>query len=573
MSRETATDPSAARVTDAANPQLVAIEALILKAITALEANFSTPVGYARALTSVADEYVQAGAWGKLLAAATVNETDWLEIICQSRHPFVRSLAVSYFELAFEHDWALKAAAAGSPEPKDIDTDALLARLRFDADGLVASSGQKYLATGAPVHLLKAVQAAEAQGGWRAALPWLARVFALNPADKDAAVSICNLLLQSSNFDLAQEFANRLARVNLHRNLAPLAEGAACIARGEYRRGIEVLRALRTERATDDVHREVVESRARLQIAEAYDRLGEYQKSFAEYAGLNRRSRSAKHDPRKFYEFVERRKRLKMPKLASERRNDVTMMLGFPRSGTTLLENALNAHPLVETFEEIPSHRAAVVYINRKVGPSGSDDSRAATTFNEARSRYYMELDMRRQKPGAAALVDKLPIQSCEATFMRRLFPERRYIFSIRHPFDVILSCFRQQFIPNSAMENFRTIAEAVRLYDFAMREWFSVFNLASPEVCYVRYEELVTDFESEIRRVLGFVGVEWDAGVLNFAAAADNRGHKTPSYEKVRKGLSIGIQTYWRNYKFVFEAEEAKPLYKWAEFFGYETK
>jgi hypothetical protein len=66
---------------------------------------------------------------------------------------------------------------------------------------------------------------------------------------------------------------------------------------------------------------------------------------------------------------------------------------------------------------------------------------------------------------------------------------------------------------------------------------------------------------------------VEWDAGVLNFAEAANNRGHKTPSYEKVRKGLSIGIQTYWRNYKFVFEAEEAKPLYKWAEFFGYETK
>jgi len=250
----------------------------------------------------------------------------------------------------------------------------------------------------------------------------------------------------------------------------------------------------------------------------------------------------------------------------------VTQMLGFPRSGTTLLENVLAAHPSIETFEEIPDLNVAIDRIERvllgKVPPEPPE-----ATFAAARARYFEELAFHRRKPEATVLVDKMPIRSADAALISRLFPEWRYIFSIRHPYDVVLSCFKQRFSPNPAMENFRSIESSIRLYDIVMSEWFAHHTLDDANVCYVRYDELVTDFEPVTRRVLDFLGVEWSESVRDFSAAASNRAAKTPSYQKVRQGLSIGVQTQWRNYGFLFQSDAAKPLRKWADFFGYPVE
>ena len=155
---------------------------------------------------------------------------------------------------------------------------------------------------------------------------------------------------------------------------------------------------------------------------------------------------------------------------------------------------------------------------------------------------------------------------------MSRLFPDKRYIFSIRHPYDVVLSCFRHRFSRNIAMQQFDTFEGAVRLYDFSMSEWFAVHGLDDPRVHYLRYDDLVTSFEPSVRGVLDFLGAEWDPAVLGFAELADKRYARTPSYQKVRQGLTIGVQSSWRNYGFLFNAPAAKPLTKWAEFFGYPT-
>ena len=155
---------------------------------------------------------------------------------------------------------------------------------------------------------------------------------------------------------------------------------------------------------------------------------------------------------------------------------------------------------------------------------------------------------------------------------MSKLFPDKRYVFSIRHPFDVVLSCFKQNFGRNIAMEHFRTFEGAARLYDFTMTQWFGIYGLDDPRVHYLRYDDLVTDFEISIRGVLQFLGTEWSDEVLGFAQAAERRAAKTPSYQKVRQGLTIGVQTQWRKYGFLFQSEAAKPLYRWAEFFGYHA-
>ena len=69
--------------------------------------------------------------------------------------------------------------------------------------------------------------------------------------------------------------------------------------------------------------------------------------------------------------------------------------------------------------------------------------------------------------------IDKMPIRSLYSPLMAKLLPEQRYIFSIRHPYDVALSCFKQRFKPNGAMSSFLSFADTVQLYDFAMTTWF----------------------------------------------------------------------------------------------------
>jgi hypothetical protein len=238
----------------------------------------------------------------------------------------------------------------------------------------------------------------------------------------------------------------------------------------------------------------------------------------------------------------------------------------------------LHAFPVIginriETFEEIPALTAAIDQIERVLlGKTPKpEDSRAP--YLAARGKYYDEIDLRRRKPGATVLVDKLPIRSTDAAFLAKLFPDWRDIFSIRHPFDVALSCFKQRFAPNPAMENFRTVEGTARAYDHAMTEWFKRHGMDDPRVVYVRYDELVTAFEPTTRRVLEFLGLEWQDEVRDFARAAENRAAKTPSYQKVRQGLSIGVQSSWRQYGFLFQSKETAPLRKWAEFFGFPIR
>jgi hypothetical protein len=188
----------------------------------------------------------------------------------------------------------------------------------------------------------------------------------------------------------------------------------------------------------------------------------------------------------------------------------------------------------------------------------------------EARERYYREIDRRKKKVGAEVFIDKLPINSAEAVTLKRLFPNKKYIFSIRHPYDVVLSCFKQTFNPNAAMDNFTTFEDSCRMYDFTMTQWFSQFKLESESVCYVRYDRLVENLKEEASRVLAFLGMEWHEDLLKFAERASDRRVRTPSYANVRQGLSIGVQSSWKNYTFLFKEKHARQLDRWVNHFGY---
>jgi hypothetical protein len=518
------------------------------------------------------DPILAVAAWCALIDLKLISYAEWPQMLAQCGYGAIRSRAFGYFQELKEHTLARQAAETPLTETVDLRQQLMVAEARGDAARMAELHGALYIETGDLQHLLSASEQAEAAGGWRLSLVWALRFLAASPLQPSPVQRLYVVLENSGQPDLLQEVAEVLLARNLHLQMCQVFLAHVALLRGEPERCLERLRSLTDEKLRSDPALITYVGPVRALRASAYEKLGKYREAYEAYRLLQENERAKNIDPEDFVRGIRVRAKLNVPVLPADGFPVVTQMLGFPRSGTTLLENVLAAHPSIETFEEIPDLNVAISRIELvlmgKLPPEPVE-----TTFSAARARFFDELAFHRRKPEATVLVDKMPIRSADAALVTRLFPEWRYIFSIRHPFDVVLSCFKQRFTPNPAMENFRSIDSAIRLYDIVMTEWFKYHTLEDSNVCYVRYDELVTDFDTVSRRVLDFLGVDWDESIRDFSNSAHNRAAKTPSYQKVRQGLSIGVQTQWKNYRFAFQGESSKILAKWAEFFGYSTE
>lgn len=550
----------------------LSIKSDLLRPLSALNAIQQGAIGYYRELRRSADPYLQVAAWCAILDAKQLTIPDWSALLPLCAYGAVRSRAYAYFTELNERSFARQAAEAGPKVGEDLDRKLMLAELDGDDARAAEIHGSLYLETGDLSHLDRASRSAEAAAGWRPALTWAVRMLVASPLNPAPVQLVYSVLDSSSQPDLLQEVAELFAARKMYLQIGQIFLANAALMRGDAKLCLERLAPLDDARVMANTALTPYLGAIRALRASAEEKLGHYKRAYEAFVALNEAERAKDIDPQNYIRGIEIRGKIVVPPLARDAFPPVVQMVGFPRSGTTLLENVLAAHPEIETFEEIPALTAAIDRIERvllgKLPPETPE-----ATFAAARARYFEEIEALRRKDGARVLIDKMPIRSADAAFISKLFPEWRYIFSIRHPYDVVLSCFKQRFTPNAAMENFRTIDGSIRLYDLAMTEWFKQHSLDDPEVHYIRYDDLVTDFESTTRAALDFLGVAWNEAVRDFSKAAERRAAKTPSYQKVRQGLSIGVQTHWRNYGFLFDTEAARPLAKWAEFFGYATQ
>ena len=541
---------------------------VVIRQLTLLPPSYSGLPSYYQKLIDSEDEILRIGGLSQLLSLGILPRGLWETAVKWSGHGAVRSRAFEFFLRNDETAWAREVLAVPFDITDDFAERLMHLRLAFDRPGQLRCEAGGFLRDGKVEHLDAATNLAEMVGGWRSALPWAVRTVMMTP-NEGFAFRLLNLLKQSNQRDLlrnaleAFRVAGRFPAVQaIFTAVLRLAEGQPAVA-------LAIL-AKQRERAPDNFTQAFIE----MVRAEAAEALGKYVEAYRYYARMNEERRFARPgviqpnvNPQRYLERVVKSDRLLDDALPEDPNRSYFGMVGFPRSGTTLLENALSAHPDIETLEEVPSSLTAVGYLE-------SNDRRPTpqATGLAARDVYYKSIEVHRSKREASIVIDKMPLDSANAPLQVKLFPGRRYIFSIRDPRDVVLSCFKTNFLPNDAMEHFRTFAGACKLYDFALSRWFSRFKLEDERVCYVRYEKLVTDFDSELRRVLDFLGARWDPAVRTFAETAQNRHTTTPSYEKVRKGLTLGVQSSWRNYRHVFDSDEAKPVTKWIEFFGYEA-
>jgi Flp pilus assembly protein TadD len=242
-------------------------------------------------------------------------------------------------------------------------------------------------------------------------------------------------------------------------------------------------------------------------------------------------------------------------------------LVGFPRSGTTLLDTILMGHPQVEVLEEEPTlHRAGELLADYLQLPNAP-----AEMITAARERYFEEVAKHTPIAPGKLLIDKNPLYMVSIPLIRRLFPDARIILAVRHPCDVVLSCYTTNFKLNDGMSSFLSLDTTAELYDIAFSYFEQSMKLLPMATHTVVYEKLVADRERELKSLFHFLGLTWNDDLMDHQKTALNRGRiKTASYSQVAEPIYSRAAGRWLHYR--KHLEPVLPVLKrWIDKFGYE--
>jgi hypothetical protein len=243
-------------------------------------------------------------------------------------------------------------------------------------------------------------------------------------------------------------------------------------------------------------------------------------------------------------------------------------LVGFPRSGTTLLDTMLMGHPDIEVLEEEPTfHRAGEFLADYPNLPTLPREVIAA-----ARDAYFDDVAKRTPMAPGKLIVDKNPLLMGAVPLIRRIFPDAKFILAVRHPCDVALSCFTTNFKLNDGMSSFLRLDTTAELYDLSFGYFERVRSLLPVPVHTVLYEKVVADREHELKALFDFLGLGWNDDVLDHQKTALSRGRiKTASYSQVAEPIYSRSSGRWRHYQ--AQLEPILPVLKpWIGHFGYEA-
>lgn len=243
--------------------------------------------------------------------------------------------------------------------------------------------------------------------------------------------------------------------------------------------------------------------------------------------------------------------------IAPDSRNSPVFIVGFPRSGTTLLEQMLDAHPALQSMDENP-------FFDRLADTLRRHDERILGDLSvlrqfdcdELRKRYLLMACEKVPRRWDAQLVDKNPFNMLWLPMIYRLFPQSKFIVALRHPCDVILSCYMQNFrssILGAAAESLERLAMA---YVQAMQTWLHHVDVFRPNVLVSRYEDLVANLPQQTRRIADFLELEDASPMVKFDQRAREKGYiATPSYTQVIEPVNTKGLNRWLRYRREFES------------------
>jgi hypothetical protein len=288
-------------------------------------------------------------------------------------------------------------------------------------------------------------------------------------------------------------------------------------------------------------------------LGKAFEDLGNASKAFAHYdQGNSIRRRSMPFTPEvvtadvddsiRFFssEFFERRIGF------GTNESDPIFVLGMPRAGSTLIEQILSSHPLVEGTTELPD----IPLIAKGLGRGGPQYFRSVEALNAGEARElgerYLEQTRLRRMTDRPFFVDKMPNNWGHVPLIHLLLPNAKIIDARRHPLACGFSNFKQLYVGGHSFSY--DLTSIGRYYSDYVRFMEHIDTVLPGRIHRVIHERLVDDTEGEIRQMLDFLGLPFDEACLRFYDT--ERAVRTPSSEQVRRPISRAGLDQWRTFE-----------------------
>jgi tetratricopeptide (TPR) repeat protein len=291
-------------------------------------------------------------------------------------------------------------------------------------------------------------------------------------------------------------------------------------------------------------------------LGKALEDAADFEGSFRHYAEGNRLRRALiDYDPDDLSDQRRRAGRLFTPDFFARRAgghpaSDPIFVVGMPRSGSTLVEQILASHPLIEGTMELPDlPTIARRLAGRKLKGEASRYPEALADLTEEERRAlgqeYLDATRIQRKTDRPFFIDKLPNNFAHAGLIHLILPNARIVDVRRHPMGCCFSCFKQHFARG---QGFSYDLDEVGRYYRDYVGLMAVFDGALPgRVHRIFYERLIADTEGEVRRLLEHVGVPFDDACLRFHET--RRAVRTPSSEQVRQPIFSDGMDQWRSF------------------------
>lgn len=340
--------------------------------------------------------------------------------------------------------------------------------------------------------------------------------------------------------------------------------------------------------ARDDRQHSYIRTRASYALAEAMDRAGKYHEafrqakrakslSFADLESLRTVSGflGQQADQLRFAfdaDTLELWKR-EMP----EPNTPLCLLTGSPRSGTTLMEKVLDAHPGLVSSDEHDLFACMIAPAIMGAGDVATRDAGAALRAlspqdaTQYRRNYLTGMEELIGEPiGQRVFLDKNPSMTELIPTWLRMAPHSKLLIMLRDPRDVVISCFLNYFPLNAYTVDFLTLEGTARRYAREMEYWLSIRDvLPSGQWMEVRYEDCVEDLTIKAKEVVTWLGLDWSEETMDYRSSLLRRLTKSPTYADVQQPVYQRAVGRWRAYASQI-ATVTSILAPFLEAFGY---